>query len=131
MVEAVLLVEDSRAMRAFVSSILESSGGWEVHEVDNGFEALRVLPRGAFGLIVTDVNMPDINGIELTRFVRRMPSHARTPVIVISTDGAEEDGRRAIAAGASAFLAKPFTAEQLLATIDRVQREAERGEGES
>lgn len=123
----VLLVEDSRAVRDFVSSILESLGEFDVHEVDNGFEALRALPRARYELIVTDINMPDVNGIELTRFVRQNAKLAKTPVIVISTDASHPDTRRAMEAGASAFLAKPFTAEQFLETLRRV-REQRAGE---
>jgi two-component system chemotaxis response regulator CheY len=115
----VLLVEDSRAMRAFVSSILEAEGKYEVDEVDNGFDALRALPRGDYGLIVTDINMPDVSGIELTRFVRANARHAHTPVIVISTDATAVDTERAMSAGASAFVAKPFTAEEFVGTIAR------------
>lgn len=130
MAEQVLLVEDSRAVRDFVVSILESAGDFEVHEVDNGFEALRALPRASYSLIVTDVNMPDVNGIELTRFVRQNAKLAKTPVIVISTDAEHPDTRRALAAGASAFLAKPFTAEQFVETLERVRREhANEGDG--
>lgn len=120
MAEAVLLVEDSRAVRAYVSSILESAGDYEVHEVDNGFEALRALPRLDYALIVTDVNMPDINGIELTRFVRKNPKFANTPIIVISTDASHPDTKRALRAGADAFLPKPFSAQQFLETLARV-----------
>ncbi len=129
MAEAVLLVEDSRAVRAYVSSILESAGGYEVHEVDNGFEALRALPRREYAIIVTDVNMPDINGIELTRFVRNNPKYANTPISVISTDASHPDTKRALRAGADAFLPKPFSAEQFLATLAQVhtERESERG----
>jgi two-component system chemotaxis response regulator CheY len=113
----VLLVDDSRAMRDYVSSILEAAGEYEVHEVDNGFDALRELPRENYGLIVTDINMPDVSGIELSRYVRSTEKHADTPVIVISTDASAVDRERAISAGASAFLAKPFTAQDLLDTI--------------
>ncbi len=119
MAQPVLLVEDSRAVRSFVCSILESAGDYDVHEVDNGFEALRALPRTKFALIVTDVNMPDVNGIELTRFVRGQPKFADIPVLVISTDAAHPDTKRAVEAGANAFLAKPFTAEQFLAAVAR------------
>jgi two-component system chemotaxis response regulator CheY len=115
-----LLVEDSRAMRAYVASILEAAG-FEVTECDNGFEALRVLPRGGFGLVIADVNMPDVSGIEVTRFVRRTVGYERTPVVVISTDASEEDRRRVIAAGANAFLAKPFTADELVAVLERAR----------
>lgn len=125
MAEHVLVVEDSRAMRQFVSAVLEATGHWVVQQVDNGFDALRALPRGEFGLIVTDINMPDVSGIELTRFVRESARHSRTPVVVISTDASNTDTRRALDAGASAFLAKPFTAEELLEAIERA-----RGQGE-
>jgi two-component system chemotaxis response regulator CheY len=114
----VLLVEDSRAMRDYVSSILEAAGDFEVHEVDNGFDALRALPRTSWGLIVTDINMPNVSGIELAHYVRSSEKHASTPVIVISTDAGSVDRERALAAGASAFLAKPFTAQDLLAAIE-------------
>ena len=121
MAQPVLLVEDSRAVRSFVSSILESAGDYDVHEVENGFEALRALPRTDFALIVTDVNMPDVNGIELTRFVRGQAKFAEIPVLVISTDASHPDTKRALEAGANAFLAKPFTAEQFLEAVARVR----------
>ena len=121
MAQPVLLVEDSRAVRSFVSSILESAGDYDVHEVENGFEALRALPRTDFVLIVTDVNMPDVNGIELTRFVRGQAKFADIPVLVISTDASHPDTKRALEAGANAFLAKPFTAEQFLEAVARLR----------
>ncbi|MGH1343301.1 MAG: response regulator [Nannocystales bacterium] len=121
MAQPVLLVEDSRAVRSFVSSILESAGDYDVHEVENGFEALRALPRTDFALVVTDVNMPDVNGIELTRFVRGHAKFADIPVLVISTDASHPDTQRALEAGANAFLAKPFTAEQFLEAVARVR----------
>jgi two-component system chemotaxis response regulator CheY len=120
--EQVLLVEDSRAMRDYVSSILEAAGDFEVFEVDNGFEALRALPRARYSLIVTDVNMPDVSGIELCRFVRQSANHADVPIIVISTDASSTDTQRAMKAGATAFLAKPFTAEQFLETLARARQ---------
>lgn len=128
MPDKVLVVEDSRAMRVFVSSILEATGRFEVQEVDNGFDALRALPRGDFAFIVTDVNMPDVSGIELTKFVRDNPKYRKTPVIVISTDSASTDLQRALDAGAAAFLAKPFTAEELLAVIEKARPQLEDGD---
>lgn len=129
MPEPVLLVEDSRAMRDFVSSILESAGDFDVHEVDNGFDALRALPRAQYSIIVTDVNMPDVSGIELVRFVRQNAKFDQTTVIVISTDASTTDTQRAMDAGADAFLAKPFTAEQFLETLARVERGGEAQDG--
>lgn len=108
-------------MRQFVSSILEATGEWSVVEVENGFDALRTLPRRRFGLIVTDINMPDVSGIELTRYVRQAQRHADTPVVVISTDASDTDRARAMEAGASAFLAKPFTGKDLLQVVARAR----------
>ncbi len=109
----VLLVEDSRAMRDFVVSILEQEGAFEVRQVENGFEALRELPRQPWGLILADINIPDISGIELIRFVRSHARHGATPVVAISTDASSVDVQRALDAGATCFLAKPFAAEDL------------------
>lgn len=128
MPEKVLVVEDSRAMRVFVSSILEATGRFEVQEVENGFDALRALPRGDFAFIITDVNMPDVSGIELTKFVRDNAKYRKIPVFVISTDGSSTDLKRALDAGAAAFLAKPFTAEELLAVIEKARSQSEDGD---
>lgn len=125
MAESVLLVEDSRAVRDFVSSILEQLGDFEVVEVENGFDALRALPRAAYSVVVTDVNMPDVSGIELTRFIRQSAKHAHVPIIVISTDALHPDVERAMKAGATAFLAKPFSAEEFLATLAKVRMPAQ------
>ncbi len=110
-------------MRAYVSAILESND-FEVEEAENGFEALRKIPRMDVDVIIADVNMPDVNGIELTRFVRRGPGHADVVVLVISTDAARHDVDRALAAGANGFLAKPFTADELLAAIAQARAHA-------
>jgi two-component system chemotaxis response regulator CheY len=113
----VLVVEDSSAMRAYVRSALEASStlgaGVEVTEAESGFDALRLLPRGPYDLVITDINMPDINGLELLKFVRKSAHHQAVPVLIISTQSSEKDKDRALALGADAFLAKPFTAEGL------------------
>jgi two-component system, chemotaxis family, chemotaxis protein CheY len=114
----VLVVEDSPAMRTFVRSVLEQGlEEVEVQEAASGFDALRLLPRGSYGLVITDINMPDINGLELLRFVRQGPQHRDTAVLVISTMSSERDRERALALGADAFLAKPFSKETLLDAV--------------
>lgn len=106
-------------MRALVRAILEDPefadglGGIEVSEASCGFEAMRLLPRGRFGLVVTDINMPDINGLELVRFIRGSERHKTTPVLLISTQSSERDRARGIALGADGYLVKPFSAEAL------------------
>jgi two-component system, chemotaxis family, chemotaxis protein CheY len=106
-------------MRSFVRACLEGLDGCEVTLAANGFEALRALPRRQIDLIVTDINMPDINGLELIRFVRVSEVHRDTPIVIISTDGGERDRERAMALGANEYVCKPFTAEQLRAIVER------------
>lgn len=117
MAHRVLLVDDSAATRAFAAAALEEVGGWEVEVAGGGAEALALLQRGAFDVVVTDVNMPDINGLELIRFVRGHERHAALPVLVISTEGRDRDVDRAMALGATDYLAKPFSPEQLVAAV--------------
>ncbi len=104
-------------MRSFVGSVLEAAGDYEVDEVQDGFDALRLVPRADYGLVITDINMPDINGLELISAIRRHTRHAHTPLIVITTNDRDRDVERALRLGASAVLTKPFTAEALLQTI--------------
>ena len=118
----VLMVEDSASTRAFVRAVLEATefagalGGCEVVEASSGFDAMRLLPRGPYDLIVTDINMADINGLELIRFIRKSAHHSDTPLVVISTLRGEHDADRALALGANAYVPKPFTPEQLRST---------------
>src|SRR3954462_13371648 len=113
----VLIVEDSASMRAFVRAALIGAGGLgelEIGEAQNGFDALRLLPRGAWDLVITDINMPDINGLELISFMRKNEAHKDTPVLIISTASSERDRERGMQLGARGYLVKPFTAEVLV-----------------
>jgi len=82
----VLVVEDSPAMRSFMRAALEDEGMADVTVAANGFEALRLLPRERFDLVVTDINMPDIHGLELLAFIRKSDAHRDTPVLIVSTE---------------------------------------------
>ena len=112
-----LVVDDSAAMRAFVSSVLESTGDYDVDEVGHGFEAIRQLACADYGLFVFDVNMPDFSGIELLRTVREQPRYARTPLVVVTTEGRLGDVERARSAGAQVVITKPFTRTGLLDAV--------------
>jgi two-component system chemotaxis response regulator CheY len=119
-VPKILVVEDSFSMRSFVRSALESGG--ELGEVDvveasGGFDALRLLPRGPYDLVITDINMPDINGLELIQFIRTNEHHRTTPILLISTQSSERDRARALSLGADGYVAKPFTPEDLRARV--------------
>ena len=106
-------------MRTFVGSVLEAAGDYIVDEVGDGFDALRLVPRADYDLVITDINMPDINGLELIRFVRGSAHHREVPVLIISTQSAERDRARGLALGADAFLAKPFTPEALVRAVSQ------------
>ena len=112
----ILVVEDSAATRSFVRSALEDGGHlgpFDIVEATSGFDALRLLPRGPYDLVITDINMPDINGLELVQFIRKSERHSGTPVLLISTQSSERDRERGLSLGADAYLVKPFTAESL------------------
>jgi two-component system chemotaxis response regulator CheY len=115
----ILVVEDSGSTRAFVRAVLEdvafaeSLGGVDMTEATCGFDAMRVLPRSRFDLIITDLNMGDINGLELIHFIRKSEHHRDVPLVIISTQTSQSDIDRGLALGANAFVRKPFTPEQL------------------
>lgn len=105
----ILIVEDSPTMRALLSSALEElEGSVKISEAESGFEALRMLPRERWDLIVTDVNMPDINGLELVSFAKGNASYQHVPLIIVSTEGSERDRAKGLELGADAYLVKPF-----------------------
>ena len=113
----ILIVDDSAAMRSLLAATLETVGDVTVIQANNGFEALRMLPREQVNLVLTDINMPDINGLELLSFIRNNPLYKELPVIVISTEGSRKDIEKGLALGATAYLVKPFKPEQLLELV--------------
>jgi len=117
-VPKILVVEDSFSMRSFVRTALESGksmlGDVDVVDAAGGFEALRLLPRGPYDLVITDINMPDINGLELIQFIRTNEHHRNTPILLISTQSSARDRSRGLSLGADGYVTKPFAAEELL-----------------
>ena len=103
-------------MRAFVRAALEEDLGAEVIEAESGLHALRSLPAERFDLVIVDVNMPDLNGLELVSFMRKQEGHQATPILLISTEAAARDREKGIALGANGFLSKPFTPDALCDT---------------
>jgi two-component system chemotaxis response regulator CheY len=98
-------------MRSFVAAALEAAGDYEITSAPSGFEALKVLPRQKFDLVITDINMPDINGLELIRFLKDSPQYRGTPLIIISAE--EREKQKALELGANEYLPKPFAPEEL------------------
>lgn len=109
----ILIVEDSQTSREFIVSTVESVDGVEAFTSGTGFEALKLLSRQRFDLIITDINMPGINGLELINFVKKSPTYKETPLFVISTQGREQDRAKGLALGAAEYLVKPFEPRQL------------------
>jgi two-component system chemotaxis response regulator CheY len=113
-------------MRSLLSTSLEELGGpIKITQVASGFEALRFLPREQYDLIVTDINMPDINGLELVSFVKSNASYRDIPLIIVSTESSERDRDKGLELGADAYLVKPFEPDALR---DLVRELLDRGE---
>ena len=115
----VLIVEDSKAIRSVIRIALEEAGDFFAAEASNGFEALRMLPTRKFDLIITDINMPDINGLELIGFVKANPAFKDIPLIIVSTEKTEEDKKRGMALGAMGYVVKPFRKEDLMVLVKK------------
>ena len=81
--QRVLIIDDSSATRAYVRAALEELADMQVSEATSGFDALRILPRERFDLLLVDINMPNINGLELISFIRRSETHRDTPLLII------------------------------------------------
>jgi two-component system chemotaxis response regulator CheY len=116
----VLIVEDSKAIRSMIRVSLEEAGGFYAAEAGNGFEALKTLPTRSFDLIITDINMPDINGLELIGYVKSNPSYQNIPLIIVSTEKTDEDKKRGMALGAAGYVVKPFRKDELMAMVEKV-----------
>lgn len=120
-VSAVLIVEDSATTRALIRNVIEDiEGDLDTVEAASGFEALKLLPTEEFDLIITDINMPDINGLELIHFVKTNPRYSHIPLIIVTTEKSNEDKERGLALGANAYVTKPFRAEELQEAITRI-----------
>ena len=117
----VLVVEDSFTVRELQRSILESAG-YRVATARDGREGFaRVTDDEEIGLVVTDVEMPEMDGLELTRAIRAQPERSSLPVIIVTTRAAEEDRQRGMEAGADAYMAKrSFDQQALLETVERL-----------
>jgi two-component system, chemotaxis family, chemotaxis protein CheY len=115
----ILVIDDSPYSRQLVVASLSKTGEYELDGVASGVEAIKLLSTTKFDLIITDVNMPDINGLELVRFVKCNERLNQIPIIIISTDASTEDQERVLSLGATAYLIKPFTTEQLRQSIDQ------------
>ena len=106
--KTILIVDDSASMRAMLISTIEALGEYHVVEAASGFEALRLLPREEVDLILTDINMPDINGLELISYLRNNTNYKDIPVFIISSEGSQKDIDKGKFLGVKEYVIKPF-----------------------
>ena len=118
----IMLVDDSATILLSISSIL-SKAGYTVEKAPNAEDALKKLQGGIkIDLLITDLNMPGMNGIELIKKVRLIPAYKFIPILFLTTESQQERKQEAKAAGASGWIVKPATADELLSTIKLVIR---------
>jgi two-component system chemotaxis response regulator CheY len=117
--KTVLTIDDSRVMRELLLSALQRAG-FNVVQAEDGVSGLQALESCRPDVIITDINMPRLDGYSVIDAVRRNPRHRITPILVLSTEHASEKKTRAREAGATGWIVKPFEDEALIAAIQRV-----------
>lgn len=116
----VLVVEDSPTMRQLIVFALKRIRGFQIVEANDGVDGLKKLSAERFDLILTDINMPIMDGLKLVSMVRNDPNYKNTPIIVITTEGATEDRERALALGANEYITKPIQTMKILETVKKL-----------
>jgi len=116
---AILAVDDSASMRQMVTFTLREAG-YEVVDAADGVQALQLAKSRQFDLVLSDVNMPNMDGISLIRALRELPAYKFTPILMLTTEAGSDKKQEGKSAGATGWIVKPFNPEQLLSTIKRV-----------
>jgi two-component system chemotaxis response regulator CheY len=115
-----LIVDDSKLMRDMVAACLRPLGAVSFEFAGTGLEAIERLALAGFDLVVLDLNMPDVGGIEVIEFVRSQDHLRELPILIVTTRGDDDSKARVLEAGASGFLAKPFAPAQILEQVQRL-----------
>lgn len=119
MAQRILAVDDSNSMRQMVSFTLKGAG-YEVTDAEDGQIALNIAKQEKFDLVLSDVNMPNMDGLSLVRELRKLPAFKFTPILMLTTEAGKEKKMEGKQAGATGWIVKPFNPDQLLATVKRV-----------
>jgi two-component system chemotaxis response regulator CheY len=117
-----LVVEDSPTMRQLIVFALSRIKVLKVVEADDGVDALKKLSQQHFDILITDINMPMMDGLKLVSMVRKDEVHKEIPIIIITTEGAQEDRQRALSLGANAYITKPIQAPQVISKVKDLLR---------
>jgi two-component system chemotaxis response regulator CheY len=120
-VKRIMTIDDSPSLRQMVALTLENAG-YEVVEASDGRDAVAKLGGREYHLFVTDLNMPGMDGIELTRTLRSIPEYRFVPIVLLTTESNQEKKMQGKAAGATGWIVKPFQPADLLATVRKVMR---------
>jgi two-component system chemotaxis response regulator CheY len=115
----ILTVDDSSSVRQMVSFTLRSAG-YDVTEAVDGKDGLAKISSGKFDLIITDLNMPNIDGIQLITAARKLPGYSFVPILMLSTESQAEKKDAGRKAGATGWIVKPFNADQLVAVVQKL-----------
>ncbi|MFC1684327.1 response regulator [Pseudomonadota bacterium] len=115
----IMAVDDSASMLQMVAFTLKGAG-YEVVEASDGVQALNLAKQKAVNLVITDVNMPNMDGISLIKELRALPTYKFTPLLMLTTESSPEKKQEGKAAGATGWIVKPFNPDQLLATVKKV-----------
>ena len=115
----ILAVDDSVSIRKSISFILGQEG-FEVVEAENGSDGLNKSKGEKFGLIITDINMPIMDGIQFIKELRNTAEHKFTPIIVLTTENQDSKMQEGKAAGATGWIVKPFSSEKLIAVVKKI-----------
>jgi two-component system chemotaxis response regulator CheY len=121
MPNSVLMVDDSYSMRQLVAFTVKNAG-YDVETAGSANEAVEKLTAGKFDMVITDLNMPGIDGIELIRTLRALPDYKFVPIIMLTTESQEAKKQEGRAAGASGWIVKPFSPDRLLAVVERFMK---------
>lgn len=121
MSKLIMTADDSASVRQMISFTLKNSG-YEVIEAVDGMDALQKLQSKSIDMLITDLNMPNLDGIELIKKVRAIPELKFIPIIMLSTESQDAKKQEGRAAGATGWIVKPFQPEQLIAVIKKVLR---------
>jgi two-component system, chemotaxis family, chemotaxis protein CheY len=116
----VLVVEDSPTMRQLIVFALKRLRGLSIVEANDGVDGLKKISADKFDLILTDINMPIMDGLKLVSLVRNDPNHRTIPIVVITTEGASEDRARALSLGANDYITKPVQTNKIIEVVKRL-----------
>ena len=123
MTQTIMVVDDSTSVRKMVAFTLENAG-YTVLEAENGLDALEKLNGTPVNMFIVDLNMPHIDGFELTRSVRAMSQYRFTPIVMLTTESLEAKKKEGKAAGATGWITKPFKPDQLIGVVKKVMPQA-------